>query len=90
MPLLHIEPEELRATSRRLARMAEEIDWQIQRLENAREALQSTWQGNGRWQFQSEMDHRLHTLRQLSREFAEMSVRLQREANRWEEIGIRF
>ena len=90
MPLLHIEPEQMRVTARRLARMAEEIDWQVQRLENTRQTLQTSWQGNGRWLFQTEMDHRLHTLRRLSREVGELSARLQGEANTWEEIGIRL
>ena len=87
MSLLHIEPENLRATSRRLSQMAEEIDWQIQRLENTKRILQTAWQGSSRLQFEAEIDRRLHTLRRLSHEVSELSVRLQREAVKWEEIG---
>lgn len=90
MPLLHIEPEELRITARRLTQMADEIDWQVQRMENARQILQTTWKGNGRLQFQEEMDHRLHTLHRLSYEISGMSLRLQSEANKWEEVSCWF
>lgn len=90
MALLHIEPEALRATARRLTLMAEEMDWQIQRLENVRQILQSSWQGDGRLHFDTEMNARLYALRQQSREIVSLALRLQREATCWEEIGIRF
>jgi WXG100 family type VII secretion target len=90
MARLHIDPEELRVTARRAALLAEEIDWQVRRMENARQTLQASWQGGGRFQFEAGMDHCLHTLRRLSREIVELSVRLQREAMRWEQIGLRF
>jgi uncharacterized protein YukE len=90
MPLLHIEPEELRFNAYRLMRMAEEIEWAIQRLENAGQILQAAWLSDGRMQFQSELDVRLQTLRQLSDQIKGQSARLQREAARWEEISNRF
>lgn len=90
MPILHISPEQLRATAWQLSRLAEEIDWQVRQMDVTRQELQSNWQGDGRWQFQTEMDHRLHSLRRFSHEVMEMSIRLQREAMKWESIGSRF
>jgi len=90
MPLLHIETDSLRETARWSMLMAEEIDWQVQRMENTHQFLQSSWQGDGRFQFESEMNNRLYTLQRLSRELSTLALRLQREASQWEEIGCQF
>jgi uncharacterized protein YukE len=90
MPLLHIEVEQLQITAQSLRLASEQIDWQIQRMENTRQSLQASWQADGRLHFEDDMNHHLHNLRRLSQEIAELSVRLQREALKWEQIGYRF
>lgn len=90
MPILHIDPEELRMTAYKLSQMAEEIEWQMRRLETADEMLQTAWQGNSRWQFQTELNERLYRLRLLVHEIMDLSVRLHREAAKWEAIDYGF
>lgn len=90
MSLLHINVEQLRATAWQLSRLAEEIDWQVRQMDVTRQELQSNWQGDGRFQFQVEMDNCLHKLRQLSHEISEMSLRLRREVAKWESVEQRF
>ena len=90
MPLLHIEPEELRYNAYRLMQMAEEIEWAVERLQRANQSLEVGWLANGRFQFQMELAHRIQTLQHLAHQIREQSMQLQREVAKWEGVGNIF
>ncbi|KAA3661732.1 MAG: hypothetical protein DWQ04_15550 [Chloroflexi bacterium] len=90
MPLLHIEPEELRYNAYRLTHMAEEIEWAVERLQRANQNLEVGWVANGRFQFQTELEHRIQTLQHLAHQIREQSMQLQREVAKWEAVSNIF
>jgi WXG100 family type VII secretion target len=86
--ILHLQPEQLHTTGRQLDQTAEMLYWQAQRLDRSLQYLAANWQGTSRDQFVREMDERLSQLRRLTLEIAELAGRVQREADKWEQLDF--
>lgn len=86
MPVLHMETELAHQTGRQLTQASEEVASAAWRVSSACGALAAAWEGPSRDVFSADIDGAIRTLRALAEQGQELGLRLQREAQQWEEV----
>ncbi len=88
MPILHMQTEQVRSTGQQLTQAANTLREQSQSCSRAAQALD--WQGPSRDIFVSELGQVAQSLSAAAEQGAALGVRVQREADEWEQVDSRF
>lgn len=90
MPILQMETTAVRTTGQQLNQLSQTLEQQISQLSQATNRLDSTWDGMSAHHFMGEMRPLLHRLQQVSQSGVELSQRVEREVQEWEETASRL
>lgn len=87
MPILHMETTAVRTTGQQLNQLSQSIEQQLSQLTQATNRLDNGWDGMSAHHFMGEMRPLLQHLRQVSQYGIELSQRVEREVQEWEETS---
>jgi uncharacterized protein YukE len=90
MSILHIDLQEVDSVRQKIRYFADQVSQDAHRLDSALRLLEGEWLGGSSQEFLSEADLRLHDLRHLAQEASDLSYRLNREIQKWEEVDSYF
>ncbi|MBN2385606.1 MAG: WXG100 family type VII secretion target [Anaerolineales bacterium] len=87
---IHVEPEELRQTSRLLQRGTLDMLDMLDRMRSHARRLEMSWIGGSAGEFHGELEYLLRRLITQADELHLLGTTLQRQADRWEESDFRW
>ena len=89
MTTIHMETESVHATAQQMIRSAAQLAAQLQDLQSTTQRLDMAWQSRNSEKFNAEMQGLVNRLKAQQNILTELAMRVEREANEWEEVDQR-